>query len=154
MKTQLSRAENFIFTFLIIVTIFSCKKEETASRLNAAEKSAVTESTSFQTDGIIAVEASILPPASRETFISNGSSSKAVFQIVSSQVVTIENAYLAGPYPTIQYVTAKDIGVAVNHESGQMGLIGVGTVDEKGMRLVLDVFYNTVDRIHQGLLPG
>ena len=101
MKKQLSHAENFIFTFLIIVTIFSCKKEETASRLNAAEKSAVTESTSFQTDGIIAVEASILPPASRETFISNGSSSKAVFQIVSSQVVTIENAYLAGPYPTI-----------------------------------------------------
>jgi hypothetical protein len=145
MKTQLSRAENFIFAFLIIVTVFSCKKEEITTRLNDAEKSAATESTSFQTDGIITVEASILPPATRETFITSGSSSKAVFQILSSQVVTLENVYFAGPYPLIQYLTAKNIGVAVNHESGQMGLIGVGTVDENGLKLVLDVFYNTVD---------
>lgn len=151
MKTQLSRAENFIFAFLIIVTIFSCKKEEITSRLNAAEKSAAT---SFQSDGIVTVEASILPPATRQTFISNGKSSKAVFQILASQVITIETVYFSGPYPLIQYVTAKNIGVAVNHESGQMGLTGVGLVDDQGIKLILDVFYNIVDSNTSGSVAG
>ena len=145
MKLQLPHAENFIFTFLIIVTLFSCKKEEITSGLNAAEKSAATESTSFQSDGIVTVEASILPPATPQTFISNGKTSKAIFQILASQVISIETVYFSGPYPLIQYVTAKNIGVAVNHESGQMGLTGVGTVDDKGIKLILDVFYNIVN---------
>ena len=84
MKLQLPHAENFLFTFLIIVTLFSCKKEEITSGLNAAEKSAATESTSFQSDGIVTVEASILPPATPQTFISNGKTSKAIFQILAA----------------------------------------------------------------------
>ena len=111
MKTKLLPIEKSIFAFFIIITIFSCKKEGITSVLTAVEKSAATGSTAFQTDGILTVEESILPPATTETFIANGKSSKEVFQILSSQVVTIENAYFFGTYPLIQYLTTKISGL-------------------------------------------
>jgi len=112
---------------------------------DAVEYSAAITSTSFETDGIVSVAASILPPAMQQSFVENGKSGKVVFAIVSARNIVIENAYFTGDYPLIQYITAKDIGVAVNQPSGQMGLIGVGNVDDQGIKLELDVFYNTVD---------
>ena len=113
--------------------------------LNAAEETPSTTSTSIETDGIVAVAASILPPAVQQTFIANGKSAKVIFEIVSARSIVIENAYFTGEYPLIQYITSPDIGVAVNQPSGQMGLIGVGKVDTNGIKLILDIFYNTVD---------
>jgi len=112
---------------------------------NALEETSATKSTSFETDGIISVAASILPPAMQQSFVENGKSAKVVFAIVSARNIVIENAYFTAEYPLIQYVTAEGIGVAVNQPSGQMGLIGVGNVDDQGIKLELDVFYNTVD---------
>ncbi|HEX5154067.1 MAG TPA: hypothetical protein VFW07_21620 [Parafilimonas sp.] len=111
---------------------------------NTVENSAIT-STSFETDGIVSAAASILPPAMQQSFVENGKSAKVVFAIVSARNIVIENAYFKAEYPLIQYITAQDIGVAVNQPSGQMGLIGVGNVDDQGIKLELDVFYNTVD---------
>src|SRR5215472_5105211 len=115
------------------------------SSLISAEETATTQSTSIQTDGIVAVATSVLPPTTPQTFIANGSSSKAVFQIISARHAVIENAYFSGEYPLIQYITCENIGVAVNQPSGQMGLVGAGTVDKQGIKLPLVVFYATVD---------
>jgi hypothetical protein len=112
---------------------------------NAVEEIPAITSTSFETDGIVSVAASILPPAMQQSFVENGKNAKVVFAIVSARKIVIENAYFTGEYPLIQYITAVDIGVAVNQPSGQMGLIGVGNVDNQGIKLELDVFYNTVD---------
>jgi hypothetical protein len=112
--------------------------------LNTPESS-LAKSTPIETDGIVAVAANILPPATLQTFIANGGTSSAVFQIISPQHIVIENAYFSGEYPLIQYITCKDIGVAVNQPSGQMGLVGAGVVDKQGIKLSLSVFYSTVD---------
>jgi len=113
--------------------------------LNISEESSLAESTPIETDGIVSVVAGILPPATQQTFIANGGASNAVFQIISAQHILIENAYFTGEYPLIQYITSKDIGVAVNQPSGQMGITGVSAADKKGIKLSLSVFYNTVD---------
>ena len=42
----------------------------------------------------------------------------------------------------------------MNHESGQMGLTGVGAVDEQGIKLILDVFYNIVNSNTSGSVAG
>jgi len=112
---------------------------------DAEEQSSANASTSFETDGIVSVAASILPPAMQQSFVENGKSAKVVFAIVSARNIVIENAYFKAEYPLIQYITAEGIGVAVNQPSGQMGLIGIGNVDDQGIKLELDVFYNTVD---------
>jgi hypothetical protein len=113
--------------------------------INTPEKSSLAKSTPIETDGIVAVAASILPPSTQQSFIVNGGASTAVFQIISPEHILIENAYFTGEYPLIQYITSKDIGVAVNQPSGQMGLTGVSAVDKNGIKLNLSVFYNTVD---------
>jgi hypothetical protein len=115
------------------------------SDFNATEETSTIKSTSIETDGIVSVAAGILPPATHQRFIANGSSSNAVFEIVSSRPIVIENAYFSGQYPLIQYITSGDIGVAVNQPSGQMGFTGVGTADKEGLKLLLSVFYNAVD---------
>jgi hypothetical protein len=61
--------------------------------LNAAEETPSTTSTSIETDGIVSVAASILPPAMQQRFIANGNSAKVIFEIVSARSIVIENAY-------------------------------------------------------------
>ena len=144
--------QNFkiIFISISLLIIFQgCKKEGIISHVTA-EKGLADKSVLFESDGIITVETNILPPVTQQTFIINGCTSTASFQIVSSQHIVIEDAYFSAEYPLIQYAYSPHIGVAVNHASGQMGLVGVGEADGNGITIPMEIFYTTVDSSTSG----
>jgi hypothetical protein len=152
MKNHFFRAGLFLQNFKIIFISISlliifqrCKKEGIISKPVTAEKGLADKSVLFESDGIITVETNILPPVTQQTFITNGCTSAASFQIVSSQHIVIEDAYFSAEYPLIQYAYSPHIGVAVNHDSGQMGLVGVGEADENGISIPMEIFYTAVD---------
>ncbi|MEO8710694.1 MAG: hypothetical protein ABI405_01160 [Parafilimonas sp.] len=140
----------FIFISLFLLLFQGCKKEEIISKPIAAEKTSADKSVLFESDGIVTVETNILPPVTQQTFITNGNTSSASYQIVSSQHIVIEDAYFSAEYPLIQYAYSPHIGVAVNHASGQMGLVGIGEVDGNGFTMPMQIFYNAVDNSTSG----
>lgn len=135
----------FIFISLLFIIFSGCKKEAIILKPIAAENRSADRSVLYESDGIVTVQTAILPPVTQQSFITNGQTSLAAFQIVSSQHIVIEDAYFSGEYPLIQYAYSEHVGVAVNHESGQMGLVGVGEVDGNGVTLPMQIFYHAVD---------
>jgi hypothetical protein len=129
----------------LAVLLFSCEKDITGTALNAKPVSS-----DFVTDNLITVETSIMAPVTPQSFVANGQSSMAVFQITAAQSATIDQGYFSGTFPAIQYITSPEIGVAVSH-NGKMGLIGLGILPAgSGMNLPVDIYYAPVDSSTSG----
>ena len=141
---------NLILVCLSAVLLFSCEKEYTPANVTGTALNAAPSSSAFVTDNLITMETSILPPVTPQSFVANGQSSLALFQITASQAATINQGYFSGTYPAIQYITSPDIGVAVSH-NGQMGLVGLGIFPAgTGVNLPVEVYYAPVDSSTSG----
>src|SRR5215831_8210067 len=121
---------NLILGCSLAVLFSSCAKDYTPENAGGAVKAAPSSS-AFVTDNLVTVETSIMAPVTPQSFVANGQSSLAVFQITAAQSATINQGYFSGTFPAIQYVTSEDIGVAVSH-NGKMGFTGLGIIPAGG----------------------
>jgi hypothetical protein len=103
---------HIILAVFTVLFLSGCKKEDIPiSRVTASQKSDVVS------DGTVSVQASILPPATQQSFIPNGSTSTAVFEIVSSQHVVIESGSFGATYPLIEYLV-PDVSLPFSNNGG------------------------------------
>ncbi|HEX5153292.1 MAG TPA: hypothetical protein VFW07_17700 [Parafilimonas sp.] len=150
MKIRLPRFQrNLILAGSSAILFCSCEKditqENAATAINAAPSSSA-----FVTDNLVTVETSIMAPVTPQSFVANGQSSLAVFQITAAQSAAINQAYFSGTFPAIQYVTSEDIGVAVSH-NGKMGFTGLDMIPAgSGVNLPVEVYYAPVDSATSG----
>jgi len=136
--------------FAICLSVFflsSCEKEEPLyTRVSAGNSS---ESV---TDGIVTVENSIMPPSTQQRFITAGQTSKALFQVISSRRIVIEEVYFKASYPAITYVSCENIGAAGN-QNGYVNFVGLGELlPGEVLNLPLEIFYkDTFDSTSDGV---
>jgi len=151
MKIRLPRFQrNLILAGSSAVLFCSCEKDLTQENTASTAIKAAPSSSAFVTDNLVTVETSIMAPVTPQSFVANGQSSLAVFQITAAQSATIDQGYFSGTYPAIQYVTSENIGVAVSH-NGKMGFTGLGIIPAgSGINLPVEVFYAPVDSTTSG----
>jgi hypothetical protein len=142
---QLHFQRNLLLVFSLGIFLFSCKKDFTPEKAVSA-----SSNDAFVTDNLVTIESSITSTVTPQSFIANGSTSQAAFQITASQYVKLTEGFFSGTYPAIQYITSPNIGVAVSH-NGQMGLVGLGILSAgTGITLPVEVNYAPVDSSTSG----
>jgi hypothetical protein len=103
-----------IYLSIIIIALFGCEKEYSST--NRVSSTATSNSSS---DGILTVNASILPPVTPQTFIRGGGTSTSVYDFTASQYFEIDLASL----------TSSSIVKSIN---GQPSPGGIETTDFSG----------------------
>jgi len=151
MKIRLPHFQrNLILAGSSAILFCSCEKEYTPKNAAGTAVQAAPSSSAFVTDNLVTMETSIMAPVTPQSFVANGQSSLAIFQITAAQAATIDQGYFSGTYPAIQYITSEEIGVAVSH-NGKMGLLGLGIIPAgSGVNLPVQVYYAPVDSATSG----
>ena len=147
MKPYHSLNPRYKYAIIIMLAVFlltACKKEDLpVSKVTASEKSDVAS------DGIVSVQAGILG-ATQQTFIPNGSTSKAVFQVVSSQHILLESGSFGATYPFIEYLV-PDISSAFPNNGGTCsGNFLVFLSGNSGIAITTEQHYLDVDNSTSG----
>jgi len=139
-------------SFFIVLLVFlnACKKDfspatDKSNAINASDNSL------SKTDGIITVQTGILPPVTPQTFVTNGNSSTAEFQILSSKHIFIYQLFFSATYPLIQSISIDNLGTQPN-ASGTVTYNGSGPVINAGSGVALraQLFYLLVDSTTSG----
>jgi len=131
----------FIFLFI------ACKKEEAVqSKINSSAVNTIVG------DGIVTVQASILPPATPQTFIASGDtysgSSIAEFQVTSSQQVYLYSMGLSASYPLIAGIVTDNFHPNNNGFCGSS--LGGYVYPNQGSMIQVEALYNAVDSATSG----
>lgn len=133
----------------IIIFFNACKKDD----LPATNKNVLTatDKSLSKTDGTITVQTGILPPVTQQSFIANGCSSNAEFQIASSKHILISQLFFSATYPLIQSINITNLGSEPNARgtityNGSGPFINAG----EGLSLKAQVNYINVDATMSG----
>ncbi|MBV9960951.1 MAG: hypothetical protein JO072_01775 [Parafilimonas sp.] len=144
MKTQNSNKLHACIFFFIAMCIFcNCKKQETLySKTNSNTVNSIAS------DGIVTVQASILPPTTSQSFIPNGSTSVAQFQITSSQHIYLIGGGFNATYPLLEYIV---IGFPwINNGGFCSGDLGGDIYTNQGTTITSTAYYLPVDSSTSG----
>jgi hypothetical protein len=135
---------------LALFILVGCKKEDLSPpQPNNSKVTSSAMSELVASDGIITVQAGILPPATQQSFIPNGAFSLAEFQVTSSQHVFLYSGAFNATSPLIAGLVAgnfyfNDNGVC------PVNSLGGDVYPDQGMILPIEVVYNAVDNITSG----
>lgn len=104
-----------------------------------------------KSDGIITVQTGILPPVTPQSFIANGSSSIAEFQVTSTKHILIYQLFFSATYPLIKSVSINNSGSEPN-VSGMVTFNGSGPFIDagSGVSLKASICYELVDSLSSG----
>ncbi len=137
---------NLLFLFIVITVFTSCKKEYVpeSKSLNASNKSDV-----YASDGTVAIQMSIFPPTTPQSFIANGGTSIVQYQITTTKGLLDIYALGTATYPAINYVFYGN--VALN--SGTVYMDPFGAFPHPGSALTTcEIHYNPVDSATSGTI--
>ena len=136
-----------IFFFLLIILFTACKKE---SDFTNSQIVSSTQSSEAKTDGVIKVQAGILPPVTQKSFIVNGQSSQAQFQISTRKHIFLYQLVFTDSSKTIEYIVVNGYGVGANSD-GVISLGAIGYVDAgSGYAVNVTINYKKVDSTTSG----
>ena len=126
----------------IIIFFNACKKDD----LPATNKNVLTASNKSlsKTDGTITVQTGILPPVTQQSFIANGNSSNAEFQIASTKHILIYQLFFSATYPLIQSINIANLGSEPNAR-GTITYNGSGPFINAGEGVSLKALLNYIN---------
>jgi hypothetical protein len=122
-----------------------CKKEPVV-QIKPARIVSASNLSPAKSDGTITVQTGILPPVTPQSFIANGGTSLAEFQVTSTRHILIYQLFFSATYPFIQSVSINHSGSEPN-VSGNITFNGSGPFIDagSGVSLNAEVHYTLVD---------
>ncbi|MBV9962577.1 MAG: hypothetical protein JO072_10050 [Parafilimonas sp.] len=149
MKTKLyfrACAGRLFLVSAVALGFSACKKD--AAVINTYRVSAFSKDM-VKSDGIITVQTGILPPVTQQSFIANGNTSTAEFQVSATQHIFLYDMYFTATYPAIQYITIKNYGLG--NGNGNIEFNGGGDIAAGGgSSFIVQIHYNNVDSNSSG----
>ncbi|MBS1747334.1 MAG: hypothetical protein JST21_14290 [Bacteroidetes bacterium] len=145
--------KNFFYSLCLPALLFlwlGCKKEA-VTQIKPEKIVASSNHSEAKSDGVITVQTGILPPVTPQSFIANGGSSVAEFQVTSTKHIVIYQLFFSATFPFIQSVSINNSGSEPN-VSGTVTFNGSGPFIDagSGVSLKANICYVLVDSMTSG----
>ncbi|WP_143075854.1 hypothetical protein [Parafilimonas terrae] len=144
--TNLAVAFSCLLLFLFSA---SCKKNTaiTSTRVN----STITGDSIVIKNAGITIKTGILPPVTQKTFIPNGDSSVAEFQVIASKLILLRRMDFSAPSLILSSRISSIYDYKIHNDTGVMTyFIDRYLQPGSGADLIMDIFYKNINKINSG----
>ncbi|MGN6352265.1 MAG: hypothetical protein ACTHLB_02700 [Parafilimonas sp.] len=136
------------FSFFLLLFSAACKKN--TAIVNTKVSSIAGDSLVIKDAGIT-VKTGILPPVTQKTFIPNGDSSVAEFQVIASKLILLRRMDFSAPSLISSSRISSIYDYKILNDTGMMTyFIDRYLQPGSGADLIMDIFYKNVNKINSG----
>ena len=142
---------NPAIAFSLFLLLFSAACKKNTAIVSTKVSSSVAGDSLVIKDAGITVKTGILPPVTQKTFIPNGDSSVAEFQVIASKLILLRRMDFSAPSLISSSRISSIYDYKILNDTGMMTyFIDRYLQPGAGADLIMDIFYKNVNKINSG----